>query len=130
MTSIFPLPRVTEESYPVNNLTRLSGRPLLQNKLKQRLLGLGNPFPNDGRSLQGAEDEVKSITPLLPGSKAFLGDEAKLDTFKTQAPRFPILHLATHGCFRPEGCPNLKLEANTILFSDRNYAKSIKRNID
>ncbi len=108
------------EKYPVNNLTRLSGRLLPQNKLKSTLLGLGNPFPNDGRSLQGAEDEVKSITSLLPGSEAHLGAEAKLDTFTTLAPRFPILHLATHGCFNPEGCPNLKLEANTILFSDRN----------
>jgi CHAT domain-containing protein len=109
------------EKYPVNNLTRLSGRPLPQNKLKSTLLGLGNPFPKDDRSLQGAEDEIKSITPLLPGSESFLGTQAKLDTFTTLAPRFPILHLATHGCFNPEGCPSLKLEANTILFSDRNF---------
>ncbi len=108
------------EKYPINNLTRLSSSPLPQNKLKSKLLGLGNPFPNDGRSLQGAEDEVKSITPLLPGSEAHLGAAAKLDTFTTLAPRFPILHLATHGCFRPEGCLDLKLEANTILFRDRN----------
>lgn len=108
------------EKYPVNNLTRLSGRPLPPNKPMSTLLALGNPFPNDGRSLQGAEDEVKSITPLLPGSEAFLGVDAKLDTFKIQAPRFPILHLATHGCFRPDGCPDLQLPANTILFSDRN----------
>ncbi len=109
------------EKYPINNLTRLSSRSLPQsNQKKSTLLGLGNPFPNDGRSLQGAEDEVKSITPLLPGSEAHLGAQAKLDTFTTLAPRFPILHLATHGCFRLEGCPDLKLEANTILFRDRN----------
>ncbi|WP_339364023.1 CHAT domain-containing protein [Aliterella atlantica] len=109
------------QKYPVNNLTRLSSRTLPQsNQNKETLLALGNPFPNDGRSLQGAEDEVKSIAPLLPGSEAFLGAKAKLDTFKIQAPRFPILHLATHGCFRPGGCPDLKLPANTILFRDRN----------
>jgi len=79
------------------------------------LLGLGNPFPNDDRSLQGAEDEIKSITPLLPGSESFLGTQAKLNTFTTLAPRFPILHLATHGCFNPEGCPSLKLEANIAI---------------
>lgn len=45
---------------------------------------------------------------------------AKLDTFKIKAPCFPILHLATHGCFPPQGCPDLQLPANTILFSDRN----------
>lgn len=89
-------------------------------KQKATLLALGNPFPDDGRSLQGAEDEVRSITSLLSGSEAHLGADAKLDTFKTLAPRFPILHLATHGCFRPQGCPDLKLEANAILFRDRN----------
>jgi CHAT domain-containing protein/Tfp pilus assembly protein PilF len=109
------------EKYPVNNLTRLSGRPLPPNKLKSTLLGIGNPFPNDDRKLEGAEEEIKSVTPLLPGSEAHLGAEAKLDTFTTLAPRFPILHLATHGCFNPEGCPSLKLEANSILFSDRNF---------
>ncbi|WP_369831799.1 CHAT domain-containing protein [Chlorogloea sp. CCALA 695] len=56
----------------------------------------------------------------MPGSEAHLGADAKLNIFPTLAPRFSILHLATHGCFRPEGCPDLKLEANTILFSDRN----------
>ncbi len=55
------------------------------------------------------------------GSEAYLGADAKLDTFTTQAPRFPILHLATHGCFRPQGCPDLQLPANTILFRDRNF---------
>ncbi len=108
------------EKYPVNNLTRLSNRPLQQNNNKSTLLALGNPFPNDGRGLQGAEDEVKSITPLLPGSEAHLGADAKLDTFTIQAPRFQILHLATHGCFRPQGCLDLQLPANTILFRDRN----------
>ncbi len=61
------------EKYPINNLTRLSTRSLQQpNNKKAALLALGNPFPNDGRGLQGAEDEVKSITPLLPGSEAHL----------------------------------------------------------
>lgn len=67
-----------------------------------------------------ANDEVKSITPLLPSSEAHLGADAKIKTFKIQAPRFPILLLATHGCFRPSGCPDLQLLANSILFSDRN----------
>ncbi|KJH73209.1 hypothetical protein UH38_02525 [Aliterella atlantica CENA595] len=109
------------QKYPINNLTRLSSRPLPPNKQKSTMLALGNPFPNDRRSLPGAEDEIKSITSVLPGSEAHLGVEAKLNTFTTVAPRFPILHLATHGCFRPGGCPDLKLEANTILFRDRNF---------
>ena len=34
------------------------------------------------------------------------------------ADRFPILHLGTHGCFNPNGCPNLGMEANTLLFAN------------
>lgn len=45
--------------------------------------------------------------------------KATLETFRTQALRFPLLHLATHGCFQQGGCPKLGLEENTILFADR-----------
>lgn len=108
------------EKYPINNLTRLSSRSLQQqpnNKLT--MLALGNPSPNDSRNLAGAEAEIKSITPLLT-STAYLRKQATLTNFRTQAPRFSILHLATHGCFQPEGCADLKMSANTLLFSDRN----------
>ncbi len=108
------------EKYPINNLTRLSSRAMQQANKKGAMLALGNPSPGNRRQLAGAEQEVKSIAPILPGSEAYLGDRASLDTFKTQSPRFPILHLATHGCFQPNGCPDLKMEANTLLFSDRN----------
>ncbi len=110
------------EKYPINNLTRLSGSaraPQPSSKAKS-LLAFGNPSPDDGRNLLGAEQEVKSIMPILPKSEAYLNQKATLSTFITQAPRFSILHLATHGCFQPQGCPQLKLEANTLLFSDRN----------
>ncbi len=107
------------EKYPINNLTRLSSRSLQQQPNKKlTMLALGNPFPNDGRNLAGAEAEIKSITSLLP-SAAYLRQQASLSNFRTQAPRFSILHLATHGCFQPEGCADLKMAANTLLFSDR-----------
>ncbi|WP_009633528.1 CHAT domain-containing protein [Synechocystis sp. PCC 7509] len=107
------------EKYPINNLTRLSSRSWQQplNK-KLNLLALGNPSPNDGRNLAGAEAEIKSITPLLP-SQTYLKKQATLSNFRNQAPRFSILHLATHGCFQPQGCADLKMSANTLLFSDR-----------
>ncbi len=107
------------EKYPINNLTRLSSRSWQQppnNKLT--MLAIGNPSPNDGRNLAGAEAEIKSITPLVP-SQTYLRKQATLDNFRNQAPRFSILHLATHGCFQPQGCNNLKMSANTLLFSDR-----------
>ncbi|WP_367267840.1 CHAT domain-containing protein [Okeania sp. SIO2C9] len=31
---------------------------------------------------------------------------------------FPIVHLATHGCFQEGGCPGVGLEENTILFAN------------
>lgn len=110
------------EKYPINNLTRLTSRSLQKPLDKNRavVLAIGNPFPNDRRNLAGAEEEIKDITAILPGSKAVTGKQATLRTFELQAPRFSILHLATHGCFNPEGCPQLKLQANTLQFSDRN----------
>ena len=107
------------EKYPINNLTRLSSRSLQQPPTKNlNLLALGNPSPDDGRNLAGAEAEVKSITALLP-SESYLRKQATLSNFRNLAPRFSILHLATHGCFQPQGCGNLKMSANTLLFSDR-----------
>ncbi len=110
------------EKYPINNLTRLSNRfnkPTLDKKLS--ILAIGNPSQGDRRNLAGAEEEVKDITAILPGSKAAIGKQATVRNFEILAPRFSILHLATHGCFNPKGCPDLKLEANTLLFSDRSF---------
>ncbi|MCL1464014.1 CHAT domain-containing protein [Argonema galeatum] len=83
------------------------------------VLALGNPIPRDPQNLPGTEEEVRNIAQLFPGSESFLHDNATLDKFKTFAPRFPFLHLATHGCFQPEGCPKLGMKANTILFADK-----------
>ena len=46
-----------------------------------------------------------------------------LDIFKKQAFRFSILHLGTHGCFDLAGCPNLGMQANTILFANKEEYK-------
>jgi len=83
------------------------------------VLALGNPIPRAPQNLPGTEDEVRNIAQIFPGSESFLHNDATLDKFKTFAPRFPFLHLATHGCFQPEGCPKLGMEANTILFADK-----------
>jgi CHAT domain-containing protein len=92
------------------------------------ILALGNPKPIKPYTLEGAEAEVKAISKIITGSKSYIHQNATLDRFKTEAPRFPFLHLATHGCFQLEGCcfqpedckiPNMK--ANTILFADGEY---------
>lgn len=58
---------------------------------------------------------------MFPGSQVFLHNDATLEKFKIAASRFPLLHLATHGCFQPQGCKKLNMEANTILFADQQF---------
>jgi CHAT domain-containing protein len=68
--------------------------------------------------LPGATQEVQAIQNIFRNSQTLIEQAATLEAFKQDAPRFSILHLATHGCFQPNGCPNLGLEANTILFAN------------
>jgi CHAT domain-containing protein len=112
------------QEYPVSYLTRLSTHSLQTNRAKntisnQKVLALGNPIPTNPLALPGSEIEVKSITQMMPGSEAMIGNKATLATFKTQAPRFPLLHLATHGCFQRGGCPKLGLPENVLVFADQ-----------
>ncbi|HAX80773.1 MAG TPA: hypothetical protein DCY88_34285 [Cyanobacteria bacterium UBA11372] len=111
------------QKYPVNYLTRLSSRALqsVETSLQPGILALANPDTSQARNLPGTEEEVKNIAQLFPGSEYFLRNDATLEKFKLQAPRFPFLHLATHGCFQPEGCKTLGMEANTILFADKQF---------
>lgn len=88
---------------------------------KATVLALGNPKPIKPYILDGAEAEVKASQKIVQGSKSYIHQDATLDRFKTEAPRFPFLHLATHGCFQLEGCKNLNMKANTILFADKDY---------
>ncbi|MFB2970008.1 tetratricopeptide repeat protein [Aerosakkonema sp. BLCC-F183] len=114
------------QKYPINYLTRLSSRFLnsnretvARNSLQKGVFALANPIPRDPQNLPGTEEEVRNIAQLFPGSESFFHDNATLDKFKTFAPRFPFLHLATHGCFQPEGCQKLGMKANTLLFADQ-----------
>jgi CHAT domain-containing protein len=109
------------QKYPVNYLTRISTRSIPNSTLQGGVLALGNPIPRDPQNLAGSEEEVRNIAQLFPGSSAYIGKAATLDQFKTQAPRFPFLHLATHGCFQQGGCQKLGLEENTLLFADSQF---------
>jgi len=108
------------EKYPVNYLTRLSKTPPNRqpSAKSNAILAMGNPVPHNPHNLPGAEEEVKTITQLFPNSQAYLHDQATLDQFKQQAPRFAFLHLATHGCFQPNDCEKYDMAANTILFAN------------
>lgn len=109
------------QKYPVNYLTRISTRSIPNSTLQGGVLALGNPIPRLPQNLPGTEEEVRNIAQLLPGSSAYIGNAATLDQFKIQAPRFPFLHLATHGCFQLGGCPKLGMEENTLLFADSQF---------
>ncbi|MGB3641338.1 MAG: CHAT domain-containing protein, partial [Rivularia sp. (in: cyanobacteria)] len=113
------------EKLPISYLTRISPNSLAAQSVKtqssKRVLAIGNPKPNGKLALQGAETEVKKITEIFPGSEPFINTQATLNTFKTQSPRFSLLHLATHGCFQKGGCPKLGLEENTLLFADKKF---------
>jgi len=109
------------QKYPVNYLTRISTRSIPDSTLQGGILALGNPVPRNPQNLPGSEAEVRNIAQLFPGSSAYIGNAATLAQFKSQAPRFPFLHLATHGCFQPEGCQKLDMAANTLLFADTQF---------
>ncbi|WP_445638629.1 CHAT domain-containing protein [Nostoc sp. DSM 114161] len=116
------------EKYPINYLSRISTRSLesvekqgISTQVKKVVLAFGNPVPRKPQQLPGAETEVKRIEQLLPGSKAYIHEKATLATFKSQALRFPFLHLATHGCFQDTDCKTLNLENNTLLFADTQF---------
>jgi CHAT domain-containing protein len=109
------------QKYPVNYLTRISTRSIPNSTLQGGVLALGNPIPRAPQNLPGTEEEVRNIAQFFPGSSAYIGKAATLDQFKTQAPRFPFLHLATHGCFQQGGCQNLGLEENTLLFAESQF---------
>jgi CHAT domain-containing protein len=112
------------QKYPIHYRTRLSSRQPASNRATPntpKVLAFGNPIPLPPHHLEYAALEAEEIAALFPDSEAYTENEATLEQFKLLAPRFPYLHLATHGCFEPDGCQNLDLEANTILFADQSY---------
>ena len=56
-------------------------------------------------SIPGVENEITAIAELAQlgrGAKTFVGEAATLSAFFTRAPHASILHLATHGVYRPD----------------------------
>ncbi len=110
--------QVLLEKYPIYYLTRIStSTPPATERKPLQGLAFANPKPTQ-KELKGTEIEAETISKIFPGSEKYLGTNATLDIFKKQAFRFSILHLGTHGCFDLAGCPNLGMQANTILFAN------------
>jgi CHAT domain-containing protein/Tfp pilus assembly protein PilF len=133
------------------SLVGISTYYLLSTFEAERILALGNPVAEKPFNLDGAETEVKTLGELLKGSQVYVREAATLERFKDESPQFPILHLATHGCFDPVGCCftdkckedknnfletiqnnpqlfylanqtlNTELKANTLLFANRKF---------
>jgi CHAT domain-containing protein len=78
---------------------------------------MANPKPN-AKPIPGTETEANFLLRAYPGSLDLRGEQATLARFQQQANRFPILHLGTHGCFLPAGCPDLAMKPNTLLFAN------------
>ncbi|TRU12253.1 MAG: tetratricopeptide repeat protein [Microcystis sp. Msp_OC_L_20101000_S702] len=111
--------QVLLKKYPIYYLTRIStSTPPATERKPLQGLAFANPKPTQ-EELKGTEIEAETISKIFPGSEKYLGEKATLDTFKIQAARFSILHLGTHGCFDLAGCPNLGMQANTILFANK-----------
>ncbi|CCI31285.1 CHAT domain-containing protein [Microcystis sp. T1-4] len=111
--------QVLLEKYPIYYLTRIStSTPPATERKPLQGLAFANPKPTQ-EELKGTEIEAETISKIFPGSEKYLGTNATLDIFKKQAFRFSILHLGTHGCFNLAGCPNLGMQANTILFANK-----------
>jgi CHAT domain-containing protein len=116
------------QKYPINYLSRISthalasiSSPETTHPQKTAVLAFGNPVPSGLQNLPGTEEEVKKIKQIIPGSEAYIHNEATLGKFKSQALRFTLLHLATHGCFGDEDCKDIKLKKNSLLFADQQF---------
>ena len=109
------------QKYPISYLTRISTSiiPNLTSKTNQKrqILAFSNPKPTP-QELNGTKKEAENILTIFPGSEYYPDEKATLNAFKVQSSRFSIIHIGTHGCFELAGCPNLKMEANTILFAN------------
>ncbi len=107
------------QKYPIHYLTRLSKvQPQPTPKVNNpSVLVFANPRPTQVE-LIGTEAQADFLQKTYANSQIYKHQQATLDAFLSQSPRFPILHLGTHGCFRPEGCPSLGMKPNTLLFAN------------
>ncbi len=62
------------------------------------LTAFGVPLAN----IPYAVEEVEQICRIVQNTQKFVGDEATLQNFFAAAPQAGVLHIATHGAFRPD----------------------------
>jgi CHAT domain-containing protein len=96
----------------LSNVVKVTDRGSSTSRPLKTLLAFGNPQLNGGPSdkirgpeserfgpLPEAEQEVKTLARLYGAvnSRVFVGSEAREGVVKTEAPKYEVLHFATHG---------------------------------
>lgn len=96
----------------LSSVVKVSDRHSPTSRAPKTLLAFGNPQLNGGPSdtvrgadyerfgpLPEAEQEVKTLARLYGpvNSRVFIGPEAREGVVKTEAPKYEVLHFATHG---------------------------------
>ena len=67
------------------------------------MLVLGNPDLEDAKlDLKFAAEEALAVSKLYPGGRLLLRSEATETNFRTAAPSFRHIHIASHGAFQAE----------------------------
>ncbi|HEU4743120.1 MAG TPA: CHAT domain-containing protein [Meiothermus sp.] len=62
------------------------------------LVAFGVPVEDIPQTLR----EAQTVADLFPGAQKLVGGEASLEAFFQNAPKAQVLHIATHGAFRPD----------------------------
>jgi len=85
-------------------LREMNRKGAAERRVATSLIAFGNPVisKDEQRSadlcpLPEAETEVTTIAKNFGDSKFFIGRNASEETFKTEAPNYAVVHLATHG---------------------------------
>lgn len=63
-----------------------------------KLVAFGVPF----KDIPAVRDEVMAVTGTFENSSALMGTNATLEAFNSHAPAASVLHIATHGIYRPD----------------------------
>ena len=59
-------------------------------------------FGIPSKEIPAVAEEVRGVARVFPGGRAFVGEEASFSAFFEFAPEASVLHIATHGAFRPD----------------------------
>ena len=69
-----------------------------QTSASEGVTAFGVPFED----IPFVRDEVEAVKGIFPGTKALVGPQATLKAFTGAAPDANVLHIATHGLYRPD----------------------------